>query len=199
MEVLHNHQSQTEPVRRTHHEDNSTGNLHDDRSPIPQDDLGLTIPYEWMDGARPGFWIALPFIAFLLGWISYSNGKTWLTIIALIFLFGSGYVLLSLFNTTTFTCAADRLTIKHAPFPWPGGVSIPVTSIVSFTCEESRGEGGVSFTVFCKLSSGKELDIVPTLSTGDPERMIGIVRQIVEFYKDQRPIGFVDKRTTPST
>jgi hypothetical protein len=137
--------------------------------------------------------IAIPLLIFSVAWDGFliawymgalSRGNP--SLIELVFPIGhvaAGLAILYvamafLANTTTIAIASGRITITHAPVPWPGSQTLPTTEIRQLFCFERRGsKGSRSYDVMARLTSDREVKLLSGLAD---EREAKFLEQRIE-------------------
>lgn len=113
---------------------------------------------------------ALP-LGVIIGWKNPASLNTALWIASLIAL-GVLYIALAGWcNSTTFSVKQSKLTVRHHPMPWFGGLSIPANSLRDIEVEEyeSRTKYGphIKYRLIGRTLSGQTIRLASVFDTQD--------------------------------
>jgi hypothetical protein len=147
--------------------------------------------------------MAIPLVVFSLAWDSFlvfwyfgavQRGDPSLVEL----LFPAGHVAIGLIlpyvaaafwvNRTFVEVVGAEIRVTHRPLPFPGNRRVQVMDVRQLFCvERPRQKGSPTYAVMARLASGREVTLIPGLSTGREarfleerlERRIGLANQPV--------------------
>lgn len=114
------------------------------------------------------------------------------------------YTICLFVNRTFITANKQSLSVRHAPMPWLGTKSISVPEIDQLFVKEkvSRGKNGtsVSYLLYAKLTSGKEVKIVRGETLGESDSVQLVESKLEQFLgiRDRAMLGEYQSGNKPT-
>jgi len=140
---------------------------------------GFVISWRWLSYVHVFLlFFTIAWDSFLIFWygMAMGEGAPWI-----MFVFPIGHlavglgltyvVLTGLLNRTTVTVERETLTVRHAPLPWPGNVSVATDQLDQLYCRRriSHGKHGpsYSFEVRAVTQEGRKMTLIKGLESED--------------------------------
>jgi hypothetical protein len=152
---------------------------------------GLTLSYRWFSAKFIFLAIfCLLWDGFIVFWYSMAatEGAPWIMLVFPLLHVAVGvgltyYTIAGIYNRTTITVGQGRLSIVHAPFPWPGNRILQSPELGQLYSEErvSQGRNGpsVSYQLSAITRDNRKIKLIAGLESPDSVRFIE--RQIEEW------------------
>jgi hypothetical protein len=166
---------------------------------------GLTLSYRWFSAKF--IFLALFCLfwdGFLVFWygIALSQDAPWIMLVfpllhLAVGVFLTYYTVAGIYNRTIITVGQGKLSIQHAPLPWPGSRVLQASEISQLYCEEttSRGRNGpqTSYRLSAVTSDNKKINLLTGFDSPDSARFLE--RQVEEWLgiRDRRVEGEMPK------